>query len=231
MSSPSAADGPAAWDHGLSPEVLSRLRLLIAPFDAPLTLTLNRDRYSRLYKASPGVWGSVLHRYALFQRLKRCEGETEAAHRARQDSWLSHRQKWEMEQIGVGEHDIRTMWPDATALGTWFASPENFAGSELELLVPCFPTGRVLVLDIASDKDRLMARISELIDRERRASGITRATRRGPEARADKKLAAAQHCWPKLSTVRGERRAWNRDRPIPISTGDPPPQTANFASS
>jgi hypothetical protein len=189
MSSPSAADGPAAWDHGLSPVVLKRLRLLIRPFDAPPSPTFNRDRYARLYKASPSVWGTVLQRYALFQRLKRREGETEAAHRARQDCWLSNRREWEKQQFAVGEHDIRTMWPDDTmALGTWFASPEEFAGSELELLVPCFPTGRVLVLDIASDKALLLARISELIDCERAASGIVSATRRGPR----RKIAAAR---------------------------------------
>ena len=74
------------------------------------------------------------------------------------------------------------------ALGTWIASPEQIAGSELEYTVPISATGRVLVLDVASDKDLLMARISELIDREREAAEVAPASRRGRKTRADQKL-------------------------------------------
>jgi hypothetical protein len=227
MSSPSAADGPAAWDHGLSPVVLKRLRLLIGPFDTPLTLTFNRNQYARLYKASPDVWGAVLYRYALFQQLKRRKGETEATHRARQNCWLRDRRKWELEHRGrgVGKDDLKTMWPDTIGLGTWVASLEEFAGSELELLVPCFPTARVLVLDIASDKGRLMARISELIDRERETTGICSAIRRGPRDLATRKIAAARALFEK--EVDREREATGNEPGHPYPELDWRPDPPN----
>jgi hypothetical protein len=191
MSSPSAADGLAAWEHGLTPVVLKRLRTLIRPFDTPTILAFDPERYARLYNSSSGHWGDVLARYALFQRLRRRGGETEADHRIRQNRWLAERRKWEQRTFLLGGHDVRTMPPDdpdngpSIALGTSIASPEQIAGSELEYTVPISATGRVLVLDIASDKDRLMARISELIDHEREAAGVATASRRGRKTRAD----------------------------------------------
>jgi hypothetical protein len=74
-------------------------------------------------------------------------------------------------------------------LGAWFAKPEQIAGSDLEDIASISPTGRVLVLDIASDKELLIARISGLIDRERKAAGIAPVSRRGPTSRTDKKRA------------------------------------------
>lgn len=47
-------------------------------------------------------------------------------------------------------------------------------------------------MDILTDKARLIARISELIDPGRQASGIEPATRRGRAVRADRELSAAQ---------------------------------------
>jgi hypothetical protein len=207
MSLRSVADGPAAWEHGLTPVLIKRLRILIRPFDTPPTLAFDPERYARLYNASPGIWSNVLSRYALFQRLRRRENETEADHHVRQTNWLGERRQWEQEQRTfscLDEYDVRTMLPHdpangaEIALGTWIASPEQIAGSKLEYTVPISPTGRVLVIDIASDKAQLLARISELIDREREASGIAAATRRGPETRADKKLRAMQRIWPNL---------------------------------
>jgi hypothetical protein len=148
----------------------------------------------------------VLARYALFQRLRRRDGETEVDHRVRQNCWLAERREWEQEQrtFLLGGRDIRTMWPTdpvngaEIALGTWIASPEQIAGSKLEYTVPISATGRVLVLDVSSDKDLLMARISTLIDREREAAGIAPATRRGPPTLADRKVAAMRRIWPNL---------------------------------
>lgn len=200
MSSPLAAEGPAAWEHGLTPVVLKRLRILISPFDTPATLAFDPERYALLCRASPGKWGDVLARYALFQRLRRREGEAETDHRRRQDRWLAERRQWEQEQrtFSLGDLDVRRMLaPDPSAgafiaFGASIASPEQIAGSKLESTCAISATGRVLVLDVASDKVRLMARISELIDHEREASGIVPATRRGPKTLAEKKLAEAR---------------------------------------
>jgi hypothetical protein len=189
MSSPSAADPRAAWEHGLSPFVLKRLRLLIPSL---------ADHYDRLYKVPPVQWGYVLAHYVLFQRLRRRENETEANHRARQALWLRARRAWERESRNHAHHDIRAAWPDSSSepeialgpwapLGTWIASPDQIARSELENIVAISSSGRVLVLDIAADKRWLITRISELIDQEREAAGIAPAIRRGQKNRADKK--------------------------------------------
>jgi uncharacterized protein YndB with AHSA1/START domain len=195
MSSPSAVEGrPAAWDHGLTPFIVRRLRFLIPTWEG---------QHERLYKKRPAEWGDVLARYAVFQRLRRREDESEADHRERQIRWLGARRAWEREHHHLADN-IRTAWPDDPdngpfiPLGTSIAPPEQIAGSELEYTVPISPTGRVLVLDIASDKKLLMARISELIDIERQAAGIPAASRRGPKSRADKKVEAMRRIWPKL---------------------------------
>jgi hypothetical protein len=115
-------------------------------------------------------------------------------HRARQARWLCARRAWERENR-IFSDDIRAAWPPDSAdgaeiaVGTWIASIEQIAGSKLEYTVPISPTGRVLVFDIASDKELLMARISELIDRERDIAGIPQPTRRGPKAKGDRRLA------------------------------------------
>ncbi len=194
MSSPSAADRPAAWNHGLTAFVVKRLCLLIPS---------SEGQHERLYKQQPAQWGDVLARYAIFQRLRRCIGESEADHRARQASWLRARRKWERDNSAFVD-DVRTAWPDDPdngafiALGTWIATPEQIAGSKLEYRVAISPTGRVLVIDLASDKDLLIARISNLIDRERQAAGIPAASRRGPKRRPDRKVEAMRHIWPEL---------------------------------
>ena len=133
MSSPLVADRPAAWEHGLSPRVLKRLRLLIGPFARPGSLAFDPTPYDRLYRASLIEWGNKLMRYALFQRLKRREGETEGDHRGRQAHWLGERRRWlaEWRDIFSEGHDIRTMLePDGPfmPLGAWFAKPEQIVG-------------------------------------------------------------------------------------------------------
>jgi len=206
MSSPSGADRPADWLHGLTPIVLARVRRLVNPLHTPATLTFDPqlEIYRRLYAATPAKWGDVLGRYRIFQDLRKREDETEADHRTRQARWLCGRRRWERQWTQQSPYpaDFSTAREpepgEFFGLGTWFAEAEHIADSELEFFVSEYPTGRVLVLDIAADKARLMARISELIDRERQASGIMPATRRGPAARADRKLAAAQRCWPHL---------------------------------
>lgn len=123
----------AAWEHGLTPVVLKRLRLLIRPFDTPAILAFDPERYARLYNSSSGHWGDVLARYALFQRLRRRVGETEADHRIRQNRWLAERREWEKETrtFRLGGHDVRTMLPDDPdngpfiPLGTWIARPSK----------------------------------------------------------------------------------------------------------
>jgi hypothetical protein len=181
------------WEHALSTFVIKRLRLLIPSL---------HSHYDRLAKASAAQWGQTLARYAAFQRLRRRAGESETDHRARQARWLRARRAWEKENHEFSE-DIRAAWPPDSAdgaeiaLDTWVASTEQIAGSELEYTVPISPTGRVLVLDVASDKELLMARISELIDREREAVGIAPATRRGPLTLAERN-AARRRVWPKL---------------------------------
>jgi hypothetical protein len=192
MSSPSRDDRPAAWEHGLTPLVLARRRLLIRPLNTP-------EQHQRLCKASPAKWGDLLARYALFQLLRRREGETADEHRARQRRWIIEREEFEGRgrdpepdgrRRASGASALRERWtmlPDDPsnspwlALGTFFASPDELAGSELETLLSCYPTGRALVLDLASDKDRLLAQIAELIDRGREAAGIVAATKRGPK--------------------------------------------------
>lgn len=80
------------------------------------------------------------------------------------------------------------------ALGTWFAKPELFAGSDLADYVSIWSSGRVLVLDIAADKVRQMTRISHLIDREREAAAIPQISRRGPRTRRKREaLERARH--------------------------------------
>ena len=112
MSSPSPADPPAAWEHGLSSFVIERLRLLIPSLEGG---------YDRLDKLPPGLWGYALAHYALFQRLRRREGETKADHRIRQARWLRERRAWEQENREPRTlrknssrlaHDIRAAWPD-----------------------------------------------------------------------------------------------------------------------
>jgi hypothetical protein len=71
------------------------------------------------------------------------------------------------------------------------------------------------VFDIASDKDLLMAHISELIDRERELVGIPRVSRRGPAPLAERKLAAIRRVWPKLID--------NARRDAGLQTGPPYP--------
>jgi hypothetical protein len=180
-SSPSPADPlRAAWEHGLSPFVVKRLRLLIPSLEG---------HYDRLAKAAPSRWGYVLARYALFQRLRRREGEAQADHRARQARFLCARHTWEWKTRGP---DIRSAWPETgrdpeialgpfAPLGAWIVAPELVTGSELEEILDFAPTGtgRVLVLDIAADKVWMMAQISRLIDREREVAGITPSPRRG----------------------------------------------------
>jgi hypothetical protein len=180
------SDAPAAWAHGLSPKILRRLRELINPLDdKPSTLAFNHERYERLYAAPPTLWGRVFDRYALFQSLRRREGETEAVHRVRQVCWLRIRRQ-QKRTLGLGD----AQRPDqSTDLGTWIASPEELAASTLELLPRISPTARVFVIDIAADKDWLLAWISDSIDRERAAHGIFSLPRRGPNNLAAKKLA------------------------------------------
>jgi hypothetical protein len=177
------------------PCVLGCLRLLIPSLEG---------QYDRLDKASAAQWGQTLGRYRAFQRLRRRPGESEAEHRARQAHWLCTRRAWERENRDWYDGDIRAAWPHDSAdsagiaLGTWIASAEQIAGSELEDIVPIFPTGRVLVFDLASDKELLIERISELIDRERKAAGIASSPRRGPLTLAQRKLAAIRRAWPEL---------------------------------
>jgi hypothetical protein len=196
MSSPSGADRGADWLHGLTPIVLARVRRLVNPLHTAATLTFDPELeiYQRLYAATPAKWGDVLGRYRIFQDLRRREDEAEADHRMRQARWLCGRRRWEGERRTQQSHyradlsTARTPEPgEFWGLGTWFAEPEHVAGCELESFVSEYRTGRVLVLDIAADKARLMAQISELIDRERQAIGISPAARRGPAARADTK--------------------------------------------
>lgn len=68
-----------------------------------------------------------------------------------------------------------------TPLGTWFASPDEIAGSWLESVLRHAPTARVLVLDIAGDKNQLMTQLSALIETERFFQGIAPGRRRGPK--------------------------------------------------
>jgi hypothetical protein len=179
----------APWQHELSTFVLSRLRLIIPSLDG---------HYHRLAKDSAAQWGQTLARYAAFQRLRRQASEGEVEHRARQARWLRARRAWERENRDFSD-DIRAAWPPDSAngaeiaLGTWIASTEQIAGSNLEHMVPISPTGRVLVFDIASDKEALMTRISQLIDREREFVGIVPAPRRGPASLAERKLAAKRN--------------------------------------
>jgi hypothetical protein len=199
MSSPSGADRPAEWLHGLTPIVLGRVRRLVNPLHTPATLTFDPELeiYRRLYAATPGKWRDVLGRYRIFQDLRKREDETEADHRTRQARWLCGRRRWEWEQWtqqSPYRADLSTTREPEPGeffpLGTWFADPEHIADSELEFFVSEYPTGRVLVLDIAADKVRLMALISALIDRERETAGIAAPKRRGPTDLASKKLAA-----------------------------------------
>jgi hypothetical protein len=209
------------WQHGLSTSVLNRLRLIIPSLDG---------HYHRLAEASAAKWGQTLARYAAFQRLRRQPSENEVDHRARQARWLGARRAWERENRDFSD-DIRAAWPPDSAdgaeipLGTWIAPPEQIAGSKLEHTVCIATTGRVLVFDVASDKDLLMARISELIDREREAAKIAPTTRRGPPTQADKKIAAMRRIWPSL--IDHTRRAAG----LPIGPPYPPfdwrPQPAN----
>jgi hypothetical protein len=181
----------------------------------------------------------VLARYALFQRLRRREDETEGDHRVRQNRWLAERREWEQEQHNtffLGGHDVRTMWPPdpvngaEIALGTWIASPDQIARSELEYTVRISTTGRVLVFDVASDKDLLLARISELIDQEREAAGIAPTTRRGAPTRADKKIAAMRRIWPTLVDHARREAGLQAGPPYPDFDWRPdPPQSEHRA--
>jgi hypothetical protein len=114
------------------------------------------------------------------------------------------------------------------ALGTWVASPGQIAGSELEYTVSISPTGCVLVLDVASDKDLQMARISQLIDQKREAAGIAPATRRGPPTRAERKLAAAQRLWPKLLDDVRQKQGLRPGPPYPPLTWRPGPPNSEY---
>jgi hypothetical protein len=231
---------PAPWQHGLSNFVLNRLRLIIPSL---------YGHYDRLVDASAAKWGQTLARYAAFQKLRRQASESELDHRARQARWLCARRAWERDNRYLSlcptdgivlldrmatptrYFDIRAAWPPDSAdgaeipLGTWIAPPEQIAGSKLEHTVCISTTGRVLVFDVASDKDLLMARISELIDREREAAKIAPTTRRGPPTQADKKIAAMRRIWPSL--IDHTRRAAG----LPIGPPYPPfdwrPQPAN----
>jgi hypothetical protein len=179
---PPAPRGTACWEHGLTPIVLKRLRILIRPFNTPGGLAFDLYRYSHLYRSSPGVWGDVLNRYAIFQRLKRSENETEAAHGARQACWLRERRQWEKAHCWLAAaagHDVRTLVPGSIALGVGVAAPEDIAGSRLETMLRISPTSRAIVLDLASDREAVIARIFELIDREREGGGLPAATKRG----------------------------------------------------
>src|SRR5262249_37373887 len=155
-------------------------------------------------------WGMILARYALFQRLRRRESETDTDHLARQDEWLSDGLVWQRHKPWRTE-DIRVEWPpdpiDGTwnALGTWIASPDQIAGAALDHIVSISPTGRVLVFDIASDKEMLMAAFSDLVDREREAAGIAPVSRRGRRSTAERKIKAMRRIWPGLmDSVRRE---------------------------
>jgi hypothetical protein len=77
------------------------------------------------------------------------------------------------------------MRPDeSTNLGTWIVLPEELEGSSLELLIQISPTARVLVVDIYADADWQLARIADLIKRERQAAGIDPLRRRGKPRQA-----------------------------------------------
>jgi hypothetical protein len=164
------------WEHGIPPYTLWRLKLMIPSL---------QGHYERLDKASGAVWGIILSRYAVFQQLRRQAGESGVNHRARRERWLLERGAFERERHDISQ-DVRAALPQNSpyeagiALGTWIASPEQIAGSELEHIVPAWPTGRVVVLDVAADKELLKKQIFELIDRERKAAGIAPASRRGP---------------------------------------------------
>jgi hypothetical protein len=180
----------APWQHGLTTFVLKRLRLIIPSLDG---------HYHHLAKDSAAKWGQTLARYAAFQQLRRQPGESEEDHRARQTRWLCARRKWERENRYLSDN-IRAAWPHESTngaeipLGTWIASTKQIAGSKLEYTVAISTTGRVLVFDIASDKELLMACISESIDREREFAAIAPAARRGPTSLAERK----RRSWPKL---------------------------------
>ena len=180
------ADKAAAWKHDLSPIVLDRLRRIIPSLDG---------HYHRLDKAPAAEWGQKLARYAAFQRLRRQLGESETDHRARQARWLCRRRAFERENRELSD-DIKSAWPHDSdngaeiPLGTWIASSEQVTGSDLADFISVSATGRALVFDIASDKELLMGRISELIDKERKAAGIAPAVRRGPTSSAKTKTAA-----------------------------------------
>jgi hypothetical protein len=202
-SSPSDDSRPAPWEHGLAPAVLKHVGKIVNPLHTPATLTFDPqlEIYRRLYGAPPSKWGDVLGRYRLFQQLRRREGEREADHRTRQARWLREQQRFEREEVHAFKHFEQYLHgrqtlssnPSVTRehkpadgafvpLETWVAESEDVAGSDLELLLSDYPTGRVLVLDIAEDKDRLMARIAALIDHERVAAAIKPALRRGRES-------------------------------------------------
>jgi hypothetical protein len=77
------------------------------------------------------------------------------------------------------------MRPDeSTNLGTWIVPPAELEGSSLELLIQISPTARVLVVDIYADEDWQLARIADLMKRERQAAGIDPLRRRGKPRRA-----------------------------------------------
>jgi hypothetical protein len=191
--------------------------------------------YERLYQRRPDQWGDVLSRYAIFQRLRRRESESEADHRGRQARWLRERRRQEKD-ISLIVDDVRTnrLHDDEAdgaffALGTWIAEPGQYAGSELENWVHTSPTGRVLVLDIASDKDRLVARISELIDRERVAAGIPAVRRRGRQTRAAEiKLAALWHVRRKAYDLARQQVGLQPGPPYPDVDRRPEPDNTEY---
>jgi hypothetical protein len=126
----------------------------------------------------------VFERYALFQSLRRREGETEAIHRARQVDWLRVRRQQTREFGDEARVD------ESTNLGgAWIPPPDEIEGSRLELLLEMSPTARVLVVDIAADRDWLLGRIADLIDRQRAAQGIPSLPRRGRDKSGTEMLA------------------------------------------
>jgi hypothetical protein len=214
-----AEEGPAPWQTGLSHCVLNRLRLIIPSL---------HGHYHRLAEASAAKWGQTLTRYAAFQRLRRQASESQVDHLARQTHWLSKRRAWERENRDFSD-DIRAAWPPDSAdgaeipLGTWIASTEQIAGSKLEYTVSISPTGRVLVFDVASDKELLMARISELIDRERELVGIALAPRRGPAPLAERRVAAMRRLLPKLVDYVRQEAGLQTGPPYPAFDWRPEP--------
>jgi hypothetical protein len=186
MSLPSVAKGGAGWAHGLSADVLERVRELIQPIHRPATLALDPDPYARLYESPPSILGNLLGRYAIFQVLRRRVCESEADHYARQTQWQRERNTIEKEKPGS---DAWRAWePESnpahgawhTSFGCWLAGPDELRGSSLETLLSLAPRARVFVFDIAADKNDLMGRLSHEIDLERFCQGVApRAARRG----------------------------------------------------